>query len=169
MVRKEAAERLRKAFSVSKHFVFTYRRLFGLVALYFSVFLFVSTLMLLLLTRPESDVRVQNVIGRKYTSVHNTLTRDGLAPVLKFRDVHDVEDGVILSQFPAPGVIVPEGSRLNLVVSRNILMVEVPTLVGKDCRWCATNCAICISVSAPSLSASVWSLMFPLKLRRQMW
>lgn len=98
----------------------------------FSFYLFVSTIILLFLTKPEKEVTVPGVVGKHFSDVHNGLVRIGLKPELKFRDVHDLEEGVILDQYPERGDIVYEGSIFKLVVSRGVHSIDVPSLVGME-------------------------------------
>lgn len=96
----------------------------------FSIFLLFSTIILIFLTKPEREVEVPNVVGRHYTVVHNSLIRSGFRPILKFNDVHDIDSGMVLTQFPEPGSIISEGSTIKLTVSRSALTIDVPALTG---------------------------------------
>jgi serine/threonine-protein kinase len=98
----------------------------------FTFFLFISTLILIFLTKPEGEVEVPNVIGKRYIEVNNTLVRRELRPQISFQNVYDIENGVILNQQPDPGSIIPTGSRIHLTVSRSNLFVEVPNIVGLE-------------------------------------
>ncbi|MBP7585971.1 MAG: PASTA domain-containing protein [Spirochaetes bacterium] len=113
-----------------------YYRTLGRIALIFflgfSVFLFISTLILIFLTKPEGEVEVPNVIGKRYIEVSNTLVRRDLRPQISFENVYDIENGIILSQNPDPGSIIISGSRVHLTVSRSNLFVEVPNVVGLE-------------------------------------
>lgn len=115
-------------------FELTYFRPIGRIALIFfagfSFYLFVSTIMLLFLTKPEKEVRVPGVVGKQFGDVYNSLMRRGLKPEIKYHDVYDIDNGMILDQYPDSGEIVYEGSTLKLIVSRSILYVDVPNLVG---------------------------------------
>lgn len=115
-----------------KNFWNTNKQLFLLILLYFFIFMLVATLMLIVLTRPSGKVEVPSLIGKRFVSVYNTLEGKGLRANINFFDVFDVEDGVVLNQYPESGTIVSEGHRLNLVVSKNKTSVEVPSLVGKN-------------------------------------
>lgn len=113
-----------------------YYRTFGRIAfiffLGFSFFLFISTLILIFLTKPEGEVEVPNVIGKRYIEVNNSLIRKELRPQITFENVYDIENGIILSQQPDPGSIISTGSRIHLTVSRSNLFVEVPNVVGLE-------------------------------------
>jgi serine/threonine-protein kinase len=98
----------------------------------FSFFLIISFIMLIFLTKPENEVEVPELVGKQYLEIHNSLIRRGLRPVIKFYDVFDVDNGIILNQFPEPGNIVAEGSNVKLVVSRSSLMIDVPSLTGME-------------------------------------
>ncbi len=95
-----------------------------------SIYLFISTIILLLLTKPNKEVVVPHVIGKEFVGIYNSLTRKGLKPDVKFLDVFDLDNGIILNQHPESGSIVPEGSKLNLVVSRSKIYITVPNLTG---------------------------------------
>ena len=108
------------------------RKIFILLLIYFTLFLVISTLILMILTKPEGEVKVPDVAGKKFTSVYGSITRKQLNPVLSFYDTFDVEDGVILAQYPEAGSVVSEGDRIKLTISRNNLSIDVPPLVGKE-------------------------------------
>ena len=98
----------------------------------FSVFLTFSTLMLIFLTKESREIKVPDVVGKSFISVYNSMTRKGLQPEIKFYEVHDIENGLILNQYPEAGDIVKADSSITLTVSKSILKVEVPNLVGSD-------------------------------------
>lgn len=98
----------------------------------FSIFLFFATLILIFLTKPEGEVEVPNVIGKRYIEINNTLIRKELRPNISFRDVHEIENGIVLEQYPDPGSIVSTGSKIRLIVSRCNLFVEVPNVSGLE-------------------------------------
>lgn len=98
----------------------------------FSIFLVVSTIMLIFLTKPEREVIVPDVEGKQFTEVYNSLVRKGIKPEIKFKDIADIDDGTILSQYPKKGKVVPENSRIKLLVSRSEYYIEVPALAGKE-------------------------------------
>ncbi|MDI9425933.1 MAG: PASTA domain-containing protein [Spirochaetota bacterium] len=115
-------------------FDFTYFRPIGRIALIFfvglSFYLFVSTLILLLLTKPDREVKVPDVVGKQFVDVCNGLVRKGFRPEIRFQDVYDITGGTILSQYPEAGEIVYEGGAIKLQVSRVALYVDVPNLTG---------------------------------------
>ncbi len=98
----------------------------------FSLFLVISTIMLIFLTKPEREVVVPDVEGKQFVEVYNSMIRKGIKPDIKFKDIADIDDGTILSQYPKKGKIVPENSRVKLVVSRSEYYIDVPNLVGKE-------------------------------------
>lgn len=98
----------------------------------FSLYLFVSSLMLVFLTKSSMEVKVPSVVGRKYVDVNNSLVRKGLKPDIKFVDVYDLDDGIVLTQNPESGSILTENSTLRLTVSRSRFYIEVPSLVGSE-------------------------------------
>ena len=98
----------------------------------FSIYLFVSTLMLIFLTKPQKEVKLPDVTGKRFMDVYNGLIRKGIKPEIKYRDVFDLDDGVIISQYPEYGRIVAEDSTLKLTVSRSSLYVDVPNLAGVE-------------------------------------
>ncbi len=70
------------------------------------------------------------MIGKQFISVYNSIVRKGLKPEIKFLDVIDIENGMIMNQYPESGNIVPEGGKLTLTVSRSKVYVAVPNLMG---------------------------------------
>lgn len=113
-----------------KRFLVRHKRIFLLLFLYFNLFIFASTIMIIIRTRPAGKVTVPTLTGEKFTFVYNILERNSLKPEIKYEDVFDIEDGVILRQDPQSGEVVSKNSRITLVVSRNELEVEVPSLIG---------------------------------------
>ncbi len=115
---------------------YTYFKTIGRIALIFflgfSVFLVISTIMLIFLTKPSKEIRVPDVEGKRFVDAYNSITRQGLRPYVKFQDVYDIEDGLILNQYPDKGRIVPENSTFKLIVSRSIYLLDMPNLVGTD-------------------------------------
>ena len=108
----------------------TFRRIALVIFLGFSVFLVVSTIMLIFLTKSAKEIKVPNVIGKRFIDVHNSLVRNGLKPDIKFKDINNLDQGIILGQYPESGTIVNEDSRIKLVVNRSKIDIEVPNLVG---------------------------------------
>lgn len=113
---------------------FNYFRTFGRIAFILfiglSVYFLISTLVIIFLTKPVKEVKVPYVVGKQFVEVYNSLVRQGLKPEIRFLDVYDLENGVILNQYPKGGVIVSEGDRIKLMVSRSSLFIDVPNLVG---------------------------------------
>lgn len=95
-----------------------------------SIYLFISTVVLIFLTKPDKETVVPYIVGKQFMSVYNSLLRKGLTPEIKFHDVYDIDNGIILNQHPDAGDIIPEGGKLNLVVSRSKVYVTVPDLTG---------------------------------------
>lgn len=114
----------------------TYFRPLGKLALIFflgfSLYLFVSSMMLVFLTKSSLEVKVPSVVGKKYVDVSNSLVRKGLRPDIRFVDVYDLDDGIVLSQHPESGSVLTENSTLRLTVSRSRFYIEVPSLVGSE-------------------------------------
>ncbi len=98
----------------------------------FTLYLAVSTIMMILLTRSQKEVQVPDVTGQQFTDVYNSLLRKGLSPRLAFHETFDMESGIILEQHPEAGEIIPEGDPLKLTLSRNGYSLEVPDLRGKS-------------------------------------
>lgn len=105
----------------------------------FSLFLVVSTIMLIFLTKPEREVVVPDVEGKQFMEVYNSLVRKGIKPEIKFKDIADIDDGTVLYQYPKKGKVVPENSRIKLVVSRSEYSIDVPNLVGKELPLALNN------------------------------
>jgi beta-lactam-binding protein with PASTA domain len=98
----------------------------------FSVYLFMSTMMLIFLTKSAPEVRIPEVTGKKFVDVSNGLSRKGFRIELKFVDVYDIEDGIILNQYPESGRIALEESKITLTVSRSKFYIDVPSLTGSQ-------------------------------------
>ncbi len=108
------------------------RRIALVFFLGFTLFMFMSTVILIFLTKPEKEIKVPDIVGKRFVNIHNSLIRNGLRPELKFRDVYDIEDGIILAQFPQSGNIVNENSKIKLTLSRSSISLEVPNLIGTE-------------------------------------
>ena len=127
----------------SKEVQWTYFKSIGRIAVIFfigfSLFLLVSTIMLIILTKPEKEVVVPDVEGKRFIEVYNSLVRKGFRPEIKFRDIADQDDGFIVSQYPKKGKVVPENSALKILVSRSAYYIEVPNLIGKELHLALNN------------------------------
>jgi beta-lactam-binding protein with PASTA domain len=97
-----------------------------------AVYFFVSTITLFALVKPEGKVRVPNIVGKRFVEVSNTLSRKNLRTELKFIDVYDIEDGIILYQHPDSGEIVNEDDKLTLTLSRSKLFFFFSELIGSE-------------------------------------
>jgi len=97
-----------------------------------AVYFFVSTITLFSLVKSSGEVRVPNITGKRFVEVSNSLSRKNLRVELKFIDVYDIEDGIILRQYPDSGEIVNENSKLTLTLSRSKLFIDVPALTGVE-------------------------------------
>ncbi len=105
----------------------------------FSLFLLISTVMLIILTKPEREVIIPDVEGKQFVEVYNSLIRKGIQPEIKFKDIADIDDGVILNQHPKKGTVIPESRKLKLIVSRSRYYLEVPNLIGKELPLALNN------------------------------
>jgi serine/threonine-protein kinase len=105
----------------------------------FSLFLLISSIILIILTKPEREVVVPDVEGKRFVEVYNSLIRKGIKPDIRFKDIADIDDGMVLSQYPKKGKVVPENSKIKLVVSRSEYILEVPKLVGKELPLALNN------------------------------
>ncbi len=117
-----------------KEVEFTYfkpiKRLLLIFFLGFSIYLFFSTMILIFLTKSAPEVKVPELVGKRFVDVSNGLSRKGFRTELKFVDVYDLEDGIILKQYPESGTVSSEGSKLTLTVTRSKFYIDVPNLVG---------------------------------------
>jgi serine/threonine-protein kinase len=98
----------------------------------FSLYLFISTIMLIFLTKPSKEVKTPDLVGKKYMDVHNNIVRSGLRPELKFKDVFDLDEGMVLAQHPEPGEIISEGNPVKITLSRSAFYIDTPSVVGME-------------------------------------
>jgi serine/threonine-protein kinase len=98
----------------------------------FSIFLTVSTLMLIFRTRPEKEVIVPDMLGKPLPDVLNGISHKGLRCEVKFKDINDIDDGIVLSQYPEGGDVIKENSVIKLLVTRSRMIIDVPKLTGID-------------------------------------
>lgn len=127
-----SVEKIKEYWKSIRMFCSDNRKIFILIAIYFTFFLFVATIILVLRTKPEGEVKVPDFIGKKFTTVYGSFERKGIKPQIKYYDTFDVEDGVILKQDPDPGSVVSEGDRIKITVSRNNLSLDTPSIIGKE-------------------------------------
>lgn len=106
------------------------RRLALIFFLAFMLFMFFATIILILLTKSTKELKVPDLLGKRFVDVSNSLTNRGFRTDLKFADVYDIEDGIILNQYPESGRIVEENSKVTLTISRSRFFVNVPSLTG---------------------------------------
>jgi beta-lactam-binding protein with PASTA domain len=115
---------------------FKYFRPVGKLALItfllFTLFIFISTIMIIIRTKPDKSVKVPDIVGQQFNDVCNGLIRDGLKPEVNFHETFDIESGIILKQHPEGGTVIPGGNTLKLTVSRSGYILEVPNLIGKN-------------------------------------
>jgi beta-lactam-binding protein with PASTA domain len=116
----------------SYHYFTSFKRIAAIYFVAFSIFLFVSFIILMLLTKSTKEVRVPDVVGKRFLEVYNKLDRLGVRPKIRYRDVFDNDDGLILRQHPESGEIVTEGTPLTLYISRNVFFIDVPNLIGSE-------------------------------------
>ncbi len=105
---------------------------FILLLVYFTLFLFVSTIIIILLTKPTGTTTIPAVTGHKFSVVYNRIISRELKPEVTFFETDDIEDGIIIKQYPSAGMIRPRESRMKLTVSRNTAFIEVPQLEGNQ-------------------------------------
>jgi beta-lactam-binding protein with PASTA domain len=117
----------------------TIGRVAAIFFLGFSLLLLVSTIILIIRTKPDREVVVPDVEGKRFVEVYNSLVRKGIKPEIKFKDINDLDDGMVLSQRPKSGKVVPENSSIKLVVTRSSYSLEVPNLVGKELPLALNN------------------------------
>lgn len=110
----------------------TFPRIVLIFFIGFSCYIFVSTIMMVFLTKSSKEVKAPDIVGSTFTDVYNSLIRKGIKPEIKFVDIYDMEDGVILNQYPESGKIIPVNSTLSLTVSRSRLLLDVPNLIGSE-------------------------------------
>lgn len=93
-------------------------------------FSLISFMILVIRTSPAKEVRVPDVVGKKFIDVYNILSRKDMRPSVTFKDVADMDDGIVLSQHPESNTIVKNDTKIRLTVSRSSFYVETPNLVG---------------------------------------
>lgn len=96
----------------------------------FSIFLIFSAMMLQFLSTSGKDVKIPELTGRQFMDVYNQLVRKELIPDVTFKEIYDMNEGIILKQDPAPGRVVSADTKIRLTVSRSNILVKVPELTG---------------------------------------
>jgi eukaryotic-like serine/threonine-protein kinase len=93
-------------------------------------FAFVSVFILVVRTKPAKEITVPDVTGKKFIDVYNLLSRKEVQPKVTFKDVADIDDGIIISQYPESGTVVKSDTRIRVTVSRSSFYVDTPNLIG---------------------------------------
>ena len=93
----------------------------------------VGTRVRLFVSSGPEQVEVPDVTGLSRDSAESLLTRAGLEPAVEEKESEEPVDDVI-SQDPAAGTQVDDGSRVTLTVSTGIEKVSVPNVVGLNRR-----------------------------------
>jgi beta-lactam-binding protein with PASTA domain len=95
-----------------------------------SIYLLISAIVVIFLTKPDKEVEVPGVIGKQFIEVYDSLTRKGIIPEIELYDVYDIDNGIILNQHPEKGEIIAEGEKIKLTISRSKVYIPVPNLIG---------------------------------------
>jgi serine/threonine-protein kinase len=85
-----------------------------------------------LVTRTSEVIQVEvpELVGQKVGEAQRALDQLGLAYAVEEQEEADVEPGVILSQSPSPGQMVPRDTEIALVVNRSGRELDMADLVG---------------------------------------
>ncbi len=124
-----------------------------------SIYLFISSIILILLTKPGKEIEIPYVTGKRFIEVYNSLTRKGLIPEIEFYYVFDMDNGVILNQYPEKGTIVSEGEKIKLIVSRSEVYLPVPNLIGTKLPF-AINKLKNLHLNGRSYSISIGTISY---------
>lgn len=111
---------------------------FGVMLVIFSLFFFVWDFWLGEIFSPVERLDLPNFVGTNYEAL---VQNPELAEIYSFNVTFvvdpDSQPDVVLSQEPNPGrsmMLVPDGIRVDLVVSTGLVMTELPDVCGKDYR-----------------------------------
>jgi PASTA domain-containing protein/cadherin-like protein/VCBS repeat protein len=85
----------------------------------------------IILSRATSTRTVPNIVGQTQTAAAATLSGAGLAAGAVSEVYSSTASGVVVAQAPAAGVVLPQGERVALTVSKGPEPVIVPNVVGK--------------------------------------
>ena len=66
----------------------TVGRIAGILFIGFSLFLFMATIILIFLTKPDKEIQVPNIEGKRFLDVYNRLLRRGFKPEIKFKNLY---------------------------------------------------------------------------------
>jgi eukaryotic-like serine/threonine-protein kinase len=80
----------------------------------------------------SSSVAVPFVVALRQAQAESDIRDKGLVPRVRQVSSSDVEEGVVVSQEPAPGTRVDEGEIVSIEVSSGKPKVTIPTVVGQD-------------------------------------
>lgn len=83
--------------------------------------------------KSSEQVMVPNIVGKDIAHAMIEMQAKELYPKIQLKYSNITNDkGTILEQSPAPGSIVKAGRRINLVVSRGIIMDQVENYIGQN-------------------------------------
>lgn len=92
----------------------------------------------LLISKGPKPITIPAMLGEDYVNIKAAFDKLGLKIDVTDEIFDDSVSGTILSADPLPGVVVPKGSTIKVVLSKGPALVEVPNVVGKD-RKAATK------------------------------
>ncbi|MDR2898475.1 MAG: PASTA domain-containing protein [Spirochaetaceae bacterium] len=83
--------------------------------------------------RGSEEVMVPNITGKELSTALLELQAKELYPKIQLRfSDHPDEKGTILEQSPVPGSIVKAGRRINLIISRGVIIDRIENYIGQN-------------------------------------
>ncbi len=116
-----------------------YYCLVPILALLFIYVLFDSIIMPII-TRHGSEFELQSIVGAEILAAEELMEMSDLKIEVIGEEYHpNLEDGTIISQYPAPGTMVKSGRTIKVVISSGQKDVVVPPLAGFSVRQAKLN------------------------------
>lgn len=103
------------------------------------VFFLAAVLVLSARLKPASQVAVPLLVGKSYLDEHNMLQEKSFKVKLDIEHSLLYPYGFILSQHPAAGKVVSEGSKISLTVNQSENVLKVPNLIGNHIDLAKTS------------------------------
>lgn len=105
-------------------------RVFWILLSAITLFFLVGLIVVLTLTKSDALVAIPLVKHQYFADVYNRISERGLKIQVELVDIPELNKGYIISQSPAPGLLVRPGHKVNLKVSRGIQFCKAPNLIG---------------------------------------
>ncbi len=96
-------------------------------------FVIASYIIMPIYVRASREVEVPDICGLEFENARQILNERNIPPEIDIERYSDgIPSGIVISQRPAPGRIVKQGSKVFLTVSKGVERLRIPYLIGLD-------------------------------------